>query len=334
MAFTDNGNNTGMYMPVAPMGYGMNPMMYGGMNGMGFGNGWGYEGMWWIIILFLICGWGWGGNNGNRAGGSGGYGGGVDTLAIGSIGGSSGYREALQNGFDQQNTMMTLDNINTGMNSGFAGVQNALCNGFNGVNSNISNGFASAEISANNRQMANMQQQFNTQTAITAALNGIQAQQADCCCEQRLATANLNSTILSEDCATRATVTNGINQLLVNENNNTQRLIDNNNQGIQTIMDKICQLEIAGIKQNYENRIETLQNALTEARLSAQSLATSAARTAQTAEIIANNNSQTLALEQYLAPPARPAWVVPNPNANYGTGCYNNYYTGCCGNAA
>lgn len=329
MAFTDNGNGTGMYMPVAPMGYGMN-----GMCG-GFGNGWGYEGMWWIVILFLICGWGWGGNGMRNGGGSGGYGGGVDTLAIGSIGGS-GYREAIQNGFDQQNTMMALDGISGSVNNGFANVNTALCNGFAGVNANINNGFAGAEISANNRQMANMQQQFNTQTAITAALNGLQAQQADCCCEQRLATANLNSTILSEDCATRAAVNNGINQLLVNNTANTQRLVDSTNQGFQTIMDKICQLEIAGIKQNYENRIDALQNALDEARLTAQSLATTANRTAQTAEIIANNNAQTVALEQYLAPPARPAWIVPNPNANvYGNGCYNYYNGGgCCGSAA
>lgn len=321
MSFADNG--TGMYMPVAPMGMGG---MYGGMGGWGNGFGFGYEGMWWIIIAFLLFGRGWSNNNGGNGGG---YGSGVDTIAIGSIGGNC--RDAVQNGFNQQAVMSGIGEINNGI----AGVNTALCNGFSGVTAAVNTGFANAEIANNARQMADMQQQFNSQTAITAALNGVQSQQAECCCENRLAVANLNSTILSEDCATRATVTNGVNQLMVNENNNTQRLIDNNNNGFKTIMDKICQLEIDGIKQNYENRINALQNALDEARLTAQSLATTAARTAQTAEIVANNNAQTTALREYLAPQAKPAWLVQNPNAAYQPGCYTYYNNGsCCGNAA
>ena len=58
MALTDDGNN--MVMPVAPM--------YGG-NG-GFGNGFGGDG-WWIILLLLFAGGGWGNGFG---GGFGGYG--------------------------------------------------------------------------------------------------------------------------------------------------------------------------------------------------------------------------------------------------------------------
>jgi len=50
-----------------------------------------------------------------------------------------------------------------------------------------------------------------------------------------------------------------------------------------------------------------------------------ASQNAQTAAIIANNEAQTTALEQYLAPVPRPAYMVQNPN------CCGNYYTNMCG---
>ena len=56
MALTDE--NGGMVMPVAPM--------YGGSNNGGFGNGFGND--WgWIILLLLFAG-GWGNNNGGFGG--------------------------------------------------------------------------------------------------------------------------------------------------------------------------------------------------------------------------------------------------------------------------
>ena len=49
-----------------------------------------------------------------------------------------------------------------------------------------------------------------------------------------------------------------------------------------------------------------------------------ASQNSQTAQIIANNEAQTAALENYLNPPARPAYIVQNPNC-----CQNYGYTGC-----
>jgi len=49
-----------------------------------------------------------------------------------------------------------------------------------------------------------------------------------------------------------------------------------------------------------------------------------ASQGAQTAAILANNEAQTTALEQYLAPTPRPAYIVQNPNCcpqNFGCGC-------------
>lgn len=65
-------------------------------------------------------------------------------------------------------------------------------------------------------------------------------------------------------------------------------------------------------------QIQALQQQLTMAQLAAS-------QNQQTAAILANNEAQTAALEQYLAPVPRPAWIVQNPN---GCNC-GSYYNGC-----
>ena len=90
-------------------------------------------------------------------------------------------------------------------------------------------------------------------------------------------------------------------------------------------MDKLCQLEMDGIKQNYENRISGMQNEIDNLRAAINSANGVASQNAQTAAIIANNEAQTVALERYLAPTPMPAYIVSNPNCcnqnNFGYGC-------------
>ena len=160
------GNNTPMYMPVAPANYG----------GGGFGNG--FADGWWIILLFLFAGggFGWGG----------GFGGGN---------GAGFFNADLQRGFDQNAVMTGVTGLQNAVTSGFGDVQTALCGGFAGVNSNISNGFAQAEIGENARQMANMQQMF-----------GISSQLSQCCCDNRLATCQTQNIVQTEGAATRLAI--------------------------------------------------------------------------------------------------------------------------------
>ena len=80
-----------------------------------------------------------------------------------------------------------------------------------------------------------------------------------------------------------------------------------------------CHREILEIEQTkikpYLDRIAELERQLTMANLAAS-------QGAQTAAILANNDAQTNALEQYLAPVPRPAYIVQNPNGcNCNTGC-------------
>lgn len=238
-------------------------------NDGGFGFG-GESGAWWLIILFLFM---FNGNWGN------GY-------------GNGGVGSEVQRGFDQSAVMGGISGIQSSLTNGFVDTASALCNGFAGVNSSIANGFAQAEIAANSRQMADMNQNF-----------ALQSQLAQCCCDNRLASADLKYTIATENCADRTALNEGVRDILESQNN-----------GIQRILDTMCQDKIDAKNE----RIADLERQLTMASLAAS-------QGAQTAAILANNEAQTNALEQYLAPVPRPAYIVQNPN-----GCSCNSGCGTC----
>lgn len=151
------------------------------------------------------------------------------------------------------------------------------------------------------------------QAAIMNGINGINTNFQNCCCENRLATADLKYTVATEACADRAAVNDGIRDLMAANTANTQALVNSTNAGFTAIMDKICQLELDG----KNAQIAELQAQLNEANRRAS-------QNDQTAQILASQAAQTAAIEQYLAPTPRPAWIVQNPNCctqNFGCGC-------------
>ena len=238
MALTDgDGNN--MVMPVAPM--------CGGGNG-GFGNGFGGDWAW--IILLLLLGWGnngWGGN-----GFGGGYGNGdFPWLMTGqqniNTNTNNGFRDAMIN-----------DGI-TSIRDGISGLSTQLCNCCGDVQMALSNGFAGVEQGANARQIANMQQAFAAQTAVTQGMNDIGMSLQNCCCENRAGLADLKYTVATENCADRTQAMQ-----------NTRDIIDSQTRGTQAILDKLCQLELDGVKAQVEaknDQILNLQNQLNMASL-------------------------------------------------------------------
>ena len=252
MALTDENS---MVMPVAPM--------YGG-NGGGFGNGFGGDG-WWILLLFILLGGnGWGN-------GFGGFGGNVGSELYPWMNQSN----QMNDGFRDQMINNNITEIRSGVQgiatqlcNGFGGVQTSLCNGFAGVNAGVANGFAQAEIAANGRQMANMNQAFGAQTAMMQGFNGLQSQFADCCCENRLGIADLKYTVATENCADRT-----------QSMQNTRDIIDAQTRGTQAILDKLCALELDGVKgQLAQAQRENvgLQNQLNMANLQASQTAQNA----------------------------------------------------------
>ena len=219
MALTD-GDGNGMVMPVAPM-YG------GGYGGGGFGNS-GFGGDWAWIILLLLLGWG---NNGW----GGGYGGGIGGLAADGAMlypwmnqaeiTSDGFRDQMMNN-NVTSIRDGVSNLSTQLCNCCSDIQMSLCNGFAGVNSGVANGFAQAEIANNGRQMANMNQAFAAQTAMAQGFNQLGSQFADCCCENRLGTADLKYTIATENCADRAAISDGIRDVIANQTAGVQRILD------------------------------------------------------------------------------------------------------------
>ena len=181
-------------MPVAPVNE-------GGFGGFG-GDSWA-----WIILLLLLAGGnGWGN----------GFGGG--------FGGEYGLYPWLNNS----------QNINSGfrdnmLNDSITGIRDSIGN----LSTQVCSGFANAETAANARQIADMQNTFALQTAMTGGFNGVQSQLANCCCENRLASADLKYTIATENCADRAALSDGIRDLLAATQAQTQ-----------TILDKMCQDKI------------------------------------------------------------------------------------------
>lgn len=177
----------------------------------------------------------------------------------GGWGGNGNLNADIQRGFDQ-----------AAVTNGIQNIQNALCNGFAGVGNAINNGFAQAEIGANARQMADMNQNFALQTGI----------------------GDLKYAVATEACADRNAIAMALQQVITQSNNNTQRLLDT-----------MCQDKI-------DAKNETI--AMLRQQLNMAQLAASQGQ--QTAQILADNAAQTAALEQYLAPVPRPAYMVQNPN--------------------
>ena len=235
MALTDDNNS--MVMPVSPM--------YGN-NGMGFGGDWS---SW--IILFLIIGLfgGWGNGFG------GGFGGGFDCGLYPWMNQSN----QINGGFRDQMLSTQLNGIQSGVTSGFGDVQTALCGGFAGVNASINGAQNAVSQQLYTNQISDLERSFAAQTANTQGLNALQTQLAQCCCDNRAATADLKYTVATEACADR-------NASAMN----TRDIIENANRNNQSILDKLCQLELDGVKAQVEaknDRISELQTQLNMAAL-------------------------------------------------------------------
>lgn len=288
-----------MVMPVAPM-YGSN----GGFNN-GFGGDWA-----WIILLLLLAG--------NGGWGFGGFGGGMGGFAAD---GAVLYpwmnqAEVTTSGFQNAATNSAISSLQNSVTSGFGDVQLGIA----GVNQNIcqtGNSIVGAVTGAQNalsqqmysNQLADLERSFAAQTATTAGMNGIQSQLAQCCCDNRLATESLRATVLSENCADRYEAAN-----------NTRDIIDNQSRGIQTILDKLCALELDGYKRENDN----LRTQLNMAALNAS-------QTAQTAELRQSGATQLNQLVSELRSCPIPSYSVygNQPVFQCAGPAWNNNGCGC-----
>ena len=147
-----------------------------GSNGFGFGG----DGALLIILFLLFAFNGWGGMGFGGGWGMGGLGGGLlgSEFMMWPWMMTQNTDNIVQNGFNTQALGTQLSGIQSAVTSGFgdtalgiAGINQNICSTGNSITSAIANGFSSAEAAANAREIANMQQAFNSQTAITGGMN-------------------------------------------------------------------------------------------------------------------------------------------------------------------
>jgi len=316
MALTDE-NNGGI---PATMLVGPTSVPYGGGNNGG--GMWGNDGSWIIllIIVLLAAGGGWGNWSGNN-GGNNGFGGAPIVINDGNGGG-------VQRGFDQAAIMSGVGAIQSGIsalstqlcgcccdmqntvNQGFAGVQQSLCNGFAGVNMTVNGAQNAIAQQLYTNQISDLERSYAAQTANTQGMTALQAQLAQCCCDNRAATNDLKYTIATENCADRAAISDGIRDVITNQT-----------AGIQRILDQLCSDKIDAKNE----RIADLERQLTMANLAAS-------QTAQTAQIRAGQVAEIDAMYNRLRDcpvPTMPVYgmqpIFTCNNNNNGCGCGGSF---------
>lgn len=248
-----------MVMPVQPM-YGGG---YGSQGGFGFGGDWAW------ILLLLVLGGGWGGF------GMGGFGG---MMGMGMMGMDFLYpwlnnSQNINDGFRDQQLSTQVNGIQSAIQS----LASQLCEccgnmrydmsqGFNGVERSVTGAQTALAQQMYANQIADMERSYAAQTATAQGFNGVQAGLAD-----------TKYTIATEECATRSAAAM-----------NARDIIDSQNRGTQAILDKLCALELDGVKAQLaqaQRENVGLQNQVNMATMQAS-------QTAQTAQILAGQAAE------------------------------------------
>lgn len=268
------------------------------------------EGLWAVIILAIIFGWGNNGFGGRNGGGDGMSAYIPYLVGTGATGqGGNDTRAALSEGFYQQDTSRALQGIQSGISalgydqlaqmnginaniaSGFAGVNNAVCTlGYQ--TAQLANGLERAVANGDNAITLAIMQEGNARQAGQTA---IQTQLASCCCDTKQLIGDLRYTIAQEDCATRQAIAD-----------NARAVMDNCNANYRSLMDYFVQDKISTL---------TAEN---------QNLKLAASQQAQNTLLTNAMCQQTNTILERVNPRPIPAYQVANPNV--GINCCNT----CC----
>lgn len=184
-------------------------------------------------------------------------------------------------------------NTDNNVNAGFMNA--TLANKLDNISSALCNNEITSLRTSYENQIAGMNQSFAMQQAF-----------ANCCCENRLGTADLKATVISENCADREVLSNGIRDIISSNTHNTQ-----------LILDKLCQQEIDA----KNDLIGQLRQELLYSRGQASQID-------QTARILAGQTAEVDALYNRLSNcpvPSTPVYgrtpIFTCNNGNGGCGC-------------
>lgn len=153
------------------------------------GNGmFGGDGLWGLIIILALLGWGGNGFGGGFGGFGGGRGGYYEPCAT-----QSDVRAAV----DQQTLISKLDQQTYGLADSTYALNNAITTGFNGVQATLCQGF-----------------------------NGIDRAIADCCCTTQGSIKDVRYDLATQACDTRNAIANSTRDIIDNANANNRAILD------------------------------------------------------------------------------------------------------------
>lgn len=268
----------------------------GGGNNNGNGGGFfGNEGLWAVIILAIIFGWG----NGNGLGGrnNGGSNGGDNVTVVPYP--APSYGMGFGGGALTRADLCQDMNFNN-LESGVRGIQQGICDSTFALNNTITSG--------NNALQMGMMQGFNgVDRAVCnlgyqnqAGFNALGNQLASCCCDIKSAVGDVKYQMASDTCAIQNTI-----------QGTARDIIDNQNANYRGLMDFMVQSKIDALQAENQN------------------LKLAASQAAQNGYIDAIGNSIVARLQQ---PQPVPSYQVPAPypycvSQNGGCDCGGNR---CC----
>ena len=259
-----------------------------GNRGGFFGNGFGGDG-WWIIILFLFAfgGWGgnggWFGNGGNSGVGSAAFQGALTRADLTDEINFSDLDHAVRD--TRVDLSNDYHNLSTNVIQGICDLNGTINSGVNSINTNISNLGYQLQSGINDVNVNSMQNTYAIGSQITALGN----QMASCCCDTRFqiergfADTNYNL----------ATQVNNIRQDICTQ---TRDITDNANANTRAILDFLTNSKMEDLRD--EN---------------------------QALKFAASQAAQNTYLVDQLRPCPIPAYNVPNPYCCCNGGYYNNY---------
>ena len=244
-----------------------------------------------------------------------GFGGGWGMMGLGYdfpwlLNGQNQIQASTADGF---RTVQLQDSI-TSVRDGIAGLSTQLCGCCGDMQMSLANGFAGTTAAINgaqnaisaqmyNNEIASLNRSFAEQTANAQGFNMVQAGLADA-----------KYTEATEACATRTAAAS-----------NTRDIIDAQTRGTQAILDKLCALELDGVKAQLaqaQRENVGLQNQVNMANMQASQVA-------QTAQILAGQTSEVDALYNRLNTCPVPTTPVYGRTPIF---TCNNNGCGCTGN--
>lgn len=165
-----------------------------GHYGYGYGNNFGNDFVW-IILLFALFGgngFGWGGNFGGNVT--------TDSGLLGYALGNNATKTDVSDGLNSVQLMGKLDTISNQIVGGIDGVQMQLCNGFNSTQREI--------LQGDNATQREMLQGFNAQnvlalqnaSTIERQIDANRFASQDCCCQVKTAIANSDNLNFRNTC--------------------------------------------------------------------------------------------------------------------------------------